>query len=168
MHPDSSLPWPTAALSACRAPRGLLRPQLTQLGGTYDDITDGGNIRRTHRAEGEIYQLINVSVLPKVRGQRLGRQLVDVQITFARGMDTVRRIVGYTRPAGFHAFPGTLIEEYLDRQPGAPDSDSVVAFHVLAGAKIVSIHADFRPADVESCGYGILIEYPRTPASCAR
>jgi len=135
-------------------------PQLKRHGGRYDAITDEGSIRRTHREQGEIYQLINVGVVPSVRGRRLGRQLVDAQIALARNLNTVRRIVGYTRPARFHQFPSMAIEEYLDCPHDAPEFDTVVAFHLLAGAQIVSLHEDFRPADVEACGYGILIEYP--------
>ena len=141
---------------------------LEQHGDQYDRITDQGCIRRTHRVKGEIYQLIHVGVLPEARGRRLGRQLVDAQITFARSIASVRRIVGVTRPAGFHRSTGLTIDEYLNRPPEDPDSDAVVAFHLLAGARVVSIHANFRPADVEACGYGILIEYPRTSTSCAR
>lgn len=139
--------------------------QLKKNGADYDHITDCGQIRRTHQPEGTVYQLLNVGVLPEARGQHLGRQLVDAQIAFARRLASVRRIVGYTRPAGFYRFPDLTIEQYLNRSPDERELDTVVAFHLLAGARIVSVHRNFRSADAEARGYGVLIEYPRSVAT---
>jgi len=133
---------------------------LARDGHTYTTVTDHGTIARSHSHEGGIYQLLNVAVEPAARGNRLGRRLVDAQIDHARRLPSVTRIVGYTRPAGFHLHPGMSITEYLDLSLDDSNFDKVVAFHLNAGATIVSVQPKFRVEDREACGYGVLIEYP--------
>jgi GNAT superfamily N-acetyltransferase len=132
---------------------------------SYHRITDGGRFTQSHNRNGEIYQLVGVGVLPEFRGRKsgvwLGRELVDRQVAFARRLRGVQRIVGFTRPAGYHRHKEMAIDEYLSqRRSNGKLLDPVVAFHVDAGAQIVSVHANFRPEDTEACGYGVLIEYP--------
>jgi len=53
------------------------------------------------------------------------------------------------------------IEAYVDlRNKTGRRFDPVLEFHLGSGASLVSTHQDFRPADTESLGYGVLIEYP--------
>ena len=127
---------------------------------TYDSITDGNRFTRSHTGDGEIYQLVGVGVLPEVRGRRLGRLLVDRQIELARGLVGVVRIVGFTRPAAYSQHATIPIEDYIPaRNSDGELLDPVLAFHIDAGARVVSVHRDFRPVDSDACGYGVLIEY---------
>lgn len=127
---------------------------------TYDSITDANRFTASHRSDGEIYQLIGVGVNPAFRGLNLGRLLVNRQIAFARSLPGVQRVVGFTRPANYSQHSELPIDEYLKlRKPNGRVVDPVVAFHVSAGAHVVSVHFDFRPTDRASCGYGVLIEY---------
>lgn len=127
---------------------------------SYDTITDGNQFTASHTDAGEIYQLIGVGVSPDFRGHRLGRLLVDHQIEQARRLTGVERILGFTRPVRFARNGGISIEEYVrSKDADGKPLDPVLAFHLEAGARIVSIHPDFRPNDVDSCGYGVLIEY---------
>lgn len=131
---------------------------------SYDAITDGGRLTGTHNANGDVYQLVGVGVARRFQGLDLGRRLVDEQIERARSIDGIKRIVGFTRPATYSRYPNLTIEEYLAKRGGSGDPiDPVLAFHLNAGARIVSVHAGFRPEDTQSHGYGILIEYPITP-----
>ena len=131
---------------------------------SYELVTDTNRFTHSHNADGEIYQLVGVGVLPECRGENLGRQLVDRQITFARSLPDVRRIVGFTRPAGYHAHENIAINEYVHgRDENGHAVDSVLAFHLDTGACVVSIHADFRSNDVAARSYGVLIEYPVGP-----
>ena len=127
---------------------------------TYDRLTDGGSFRNSHAADGDVFQLISVSVPPEARGLRLGRRLVDREIAFGRSLPGVRRIIGFTRPAGFRDYADMSIEEYVAlRRDDDRYADPVLEFHLGSGARLVSIHPDYRPADEEAGGYGILIEY---------
>lgn len=127
----------------------------------YDLVTDCNRFTASHTPQGELYQLIGVGVLPEFRGSRLGRQLVDRQIEQGRSLPGIQRILGFTRPAGFHRHRRLAIEIYVSlRGDDGRLVDPVLAFHLEAGARIVSIHADFRRNDHEACGYGVLIEYP--------
>lgn len=129
---------------------------------TYNSITDSGCFQSTHDDNGAIYELVSVGVLPSAKGHRLGRQLIDRQIQFAREQeqDGVARIVGFTRPVGFHK-SDCVIEQHVElRKADGRLCDPVLSFHLDSGASMVSIHADFRRNDAESCGFGVLIEYP--------
>ncbi len=127
---------------------------------TYRNITDNSSFRRTHLPDGKIYQLVGVGVAPAGHGMACGRALIDRQIDFARQLDGVSRIIGFTRPVRFHRFPQLSVDEYVKRRSeSGRTADPVLSFHLDSGAKLVSIHPDFRPNDTESRGYGILIEY---------
>lgn len=139
-----------------------ISPEFLDAGAmTYRRLTDGGRFSRSHDAGGEIYQLVGVGVVPEFRGQQLGRVLVDHQIAFARSLSTVRRILGFTRPARYSRYQQMSIDEYVHaRLESGRLVDPVLSFHLDSGADLVSIHADFRPEDHNAQGYGILIEYP--------
>lgn len=127
----------------------------------YDLLTDKGCFTNSHDPAGSIYQLIGVAVASVGRGLGLGRLLVDRQIEIARSLPGIRRIVGFTRPVRYSRHQHLSIEDYVNlRDDQERLIDPVLAFHLDAGARLVSIQPDFRPADTESCGYGVLIEYP--------
>jgi len=134
---------------------------LTAGPATHVRLTDSGSFRKSHSPDGDVFQLISVSVLPSARGLRLGRRMVDHEIAFARNLAGIRRIIGFTRPAGYHKHADMPIEEYAaQRRANGECLDPVLQFHLGGGAKMVSIHPGYRPADTEAGGYGILIEYP--------
>lgn len=127
---------------------------------TYQGVTDNGSFRSTHSPDGTIYQLVGVGVAPAGQGMGCGRTLIDRQIDFASKLDGVSRIIGFTRPVRFHQFPQLSIDEYVERRSESGRvADPVLSFHLDSGARLVSVHSDFRPTDTESRGYGILIEY---------
>lgn len=147
----------------CVAAQRITEAWLSTSPVTFDRITDHGTFSHSHDPQGEIFQLIGVGVMNVGRGLRLGRRLVDREIELARSLPGIQRIVGFTRPAGFARYPQLSIDEYLSqRKSGDRSIDPVVAFHLDASARIVSLHPDFRPADTEARAYGILIEYPLT------
>ena len=133
---------------------------LQRTSDSYSELTDNDRFTASHQNDGEIYQLIGVSVLPKFRGFNLGRQLVDEQINRARNIRGVERIIGFTRPAGHREHAEIPMSTYISMcRPSGMHVDPVLAFHLEAGARIVSIHPGFRPEDSESSCYGVLIEY---------
>jgi len=139
---------------------------FAEMPGSFDALTDDGRFTRSHDSRGDIYQIIGVGVARSARGLKLGRTLVDRQIEHARSQADVRRIIGFTRPADYHRHLGVPIEEYVEgRDERGNFVDRVLAFHLDAGAKLVSIHPGFRPVDTEAAGYGILIEYAKDQAA---
>jgi GNAT superfamily N-acetyltransferase len=135
---------------------------LDQTPRQYNLLTDEGRFVSTHRSDGEIYQLVGVGVLPTSRGARLGRQLVDRQVEFARSLPGVDRIIGFTRPSGYHRHSDSPIDDYVQlRRADGRLVDPTLAFHSEGGAEIISTHADYRCEDLQSCGYGVLIEYAK-------
>ena len=130
--------------------------RLSTLPLTYGSITDLDRFTATHAPEGSLYQLVGVSCHPSARGQRIGRQLVDLQVTR-----------GWSLP-GVHAVlaPGILLDDYVSSHEDGSTTDPTLSFHTAAGAVVLSHHENFRPNDHESLGSGVLISYPRpTPAS---
>ncbi len=127
----------------------------------HDKLTDCGRLVRSHDPNGEIYQLISVGVLPQYRWMQLGRKMIDHQVEFARKLPGIRRIIGFTRPARYYRYTQIPIEEYVRRRTETGRLlDPVLSFHLDSGAKLVSIHPNFRPEDQKACGYAVLIEYP--------
>ncbi|MBW3542158.1 MAG: GNAT family N-acetyltransferase [Planctomycetes bacterium] len=136
---------------------------LHEHGDSYDTLTDHSRFTRSHVATGEIYQLVGVAVLSECRGLKLGRRLIDRQLELARALPGVKRIIGFTRPARYSRHQSLAIDDYVTaRRRNGRLLDPVLAFHLEAGAQLVSICPGFRPADDEACGYGVLIEYPRS------
>lgn len=160
--PDGQLVEETAGrIVGYAAAQRISAGRLDQEPLTYATLTDGGTFAASHDPRGAVYQLIGVAVLPAERGSGVARALVDRQIEQARATPGVRRILGFTRPAGFWRHADLSIERYLALR-GAQGQliDPVLAFHLNAGARVVSLHPGFRPEDLESRGYGVLIEYP--------
>ena len=148
-------------LIAVSAAQRITTEFLQSDGCTYERLTDSGRLENSHDAGGDIYQLVGVGVLPEYWGSDLARRLLDRQIKFARSLSGVRRILAFTRPARYHRFQETPIEEYVTkRNEWGRLVDPVLSFHLDAGAKLVSIHRDFRPQDHKARAYGVLIEYP--------
>ena len=126
----------------------------------YDALTDNGSFVDSHDDQGEIYQMVGVSVLPSAKGRGLGRALVEKQIDFARSITAVKRIIGFTRPVKYHEHSGFDIREYVDlRREDGGRVDPVLSFHLDNGATFKGAFEGYRCEDKESLGYGILIEY---------
>lgn len=147
-----------------------IRPALLDVAPlNYTTLTDCDRFTATHANDGEFYQLVGVSTHPDFRGQRIGRQLVDHQVGRAWTLGGIRRVLGFTRPAGRHLAPPGTLEDYLATQFSSDARDKTLAFHLDSGAVIVSFHEDFRACDQECLGAGVLIEYFRPqghPAEC--
>lgn len=126
---------------------------------TYETVTDHATFGQSHVATGPIYQLVTVGVLPTANGRRIGRQLIDQQLAFARGLTGVDRIVGFTRPVGFYRSEFSIEDYVRQRKPDGKLIDPVLSFHLDSGAMLVSLHPNFRSADTASRGFGVLIEY---------
>ena len=82
----------------------------------YEAFTTDGTFERSHCPDGSVYQLIGVAVAPIHRKLGLGRRLVDQQLQFARGLTGVQRVLGFTRPLGFHREARADIERYIAMQ----------------------------------------------------
>lgn len=131
---------------------------------THHRLTDGATFRYSHSPDGEIYELVAVGASSVVNGLGLGRKLIDRQIAQARSMPGIKRIIGITRPARYYRHPELPIGEYVElRNKTGRRYDPVLEFHLGSGARLISLHEDFRPDDVEARGYGVLIEYPLVP-----
>ncbi len=139
-----------------------VRPELLATSQpSYDRITDNATFQNTHDPAGSVYQLVGVGVAPEGQGCGVGRRLIDCQLQFARSLDGIQRIVGFTRPVGFHQFPELSIDDYLElRTANGRLQDPVLSFHLDSGARLVSVHPGFRSTDRDARGYGVLIEYP--------
>lgn len=129
----------------------------------YDLLTDHGNFVATHRPDGNIYQLISVGVSPAGRGVGVGRRLVDQHRKFAWSLPGIVRVIGFTRPSAYSHHAKCPIDKYVQlRRDDGRLVDPTLAFHLDAGAQLVSTHAGYRPEDRQAQGFGVLIEYRPT------
>ena len=133
---------------------------LTSTPVTYDALTDDGRFTASHDPKGEILQLVTVSVSRNAGGLGVGRRLVGRELAEAPKLDGIRRVIGITRPRGFSRHMDMSIADYVTaRHDGGYALDPVLNFHLTAGARVLSIHPDYRPDDIQSRGYGVMIEY---------
>ena len=140
--------------------------RLSQHPLTYGSVTDFDRFTATHVPGGPLYQLVGVSSHPSARGQRIGRQLVDLQIDRGWSLPGVHTVAGFTRPAGRHRLPDVPLDEYVAAHKNGTANDPTLSFHLDAGAVVVSQHEHFRDDDFESLGAGVLISYPRPISDC--
>lgn len=113
-----------------------------------------------HHADGPVFQLLTVNVLPQMQHLGLGDQLLEFMLQYAGLLGGVQRVVGVTRCQNFQSAGDGDMAGYIRRrnQHGQP-LDPVLAFHAHHGAAIENLVPNFRPQDLDNQGYGVLISY---------
>jgi acyl transferase domain-containing protein/thioesterase domain-containing protein/acyl carrier protein/N-acetylglutamate synthase-like GNAT family acetyltransferase len=113
-----------------------------------------------HIKDGGIIQLIAINILPEMQEQNLGDQLLEYMLqrcTLAGGVETVLAV---TRCKGFARQNEVSFQDYIHtRNDQGTLVDPLLRFHELHGAVVKGAIADYRPADTENKGYGVLVSY---------
>ena len=131
---------------------------------TYAEMTDRGYLRN-HVPNGNTLVCPTVTVHEKFRGFGLAKDLVRAQARLAleRDMDF---LYAYSRPVGFRRFVErhreTPIEAYVGLKRGSSLQDPVLGMHYDNGAHVARIIPDGRPADLDSRGHIVVMEYAKT------
>ena len=125
------------------------------LGKASTDTVDG-----LHRKDGNIIQLIAINILPEVQEQKLGDQLLEHMLQRCALTDGVATVLAVTRCKNYRRQEERSFRDYIRTRNGQGTlSDPVLRFHELHGAKVETVIDDYRPADTENEGFGVLVSY---------
>jgi rhizoxin synthesis polyketide synthase/nonribosomal peptide synthetase RhiA len=107
------------------------------------------------REAGPVVQLLSINVVPSLVPLGYGDQLLAFMLRFSAlkpGVETVATVV-HCRQTG-------SLREYIHRRPPAGSSvDPELEFHLRQGAIIDGLIANYRPADTQNGGHGVLVVY---------
>ncbi|GAB2576254.1 hypothetical protein GCM10027066_19050 [Dyella jejuensis] len=119
-------------------------------------------LAKLHRADGRALQLLGLYVTPSMHGRGYSDALLQLMLLYAAALDDIDRVVGVTRCANYFQYRGEAsIEQYIRTQRELGQwTDPMLHFHASHGAAIGDVLPQFRPADVDNDGAGIVIEYP--------
>jgi acyl transferase domain-containing protein/NADPH:quinone reductase-like Zn-dependent oxidoreductase/acyl carrier protein/SAM-dependent methyltransferase/GNAT superfamily N-acetyltransferase len=120
---------------------------------TYDQIPS------LHSAQGNTIQLLGINILPEMQGRGLGDQLLEFVLEWFTLKGDVQRVVGITRCKNYVHALQPMSKYIQQRDEQGRWVDPILRFHTTHGATIRGIVYDYRPADVDNQGHGILIEY---------
>ena len=126
---------------------------------TWYELTDNGNIRKTHDTRGQVLFGVDLSVVPAAQGRGIATHLLD-----EIGKLVLRRNLPYAmlggRIPGFHKYAQEMsVEDYVKKTlPSGEFLDPELNFYIEAGLDVVKIVPNYFK-DPESLDYGILLKY---------
>lgn len=128
---------------------------------SWEEITDHGWIKNTHRPEGNALYLVSVGASPKVAGLGVGTSLVKEQIELTKRLKLPFMILGSRLPsyADYHRKqPKVSVEDYLNlkRDDNLP-VDPEIRFYTRCGLKPIKIVPNYMDDDPESENYGVVM-----------
>jgi len=109
---------------------------------------------------GRVVHLLGMNVQPALQDKGLGDHLLEFLLLWCGLKADVERVVGLTRFRDWHKHAPMPVEAYL-RLTDAEGrcADPIPRFHQAHGAALLGVVRDYRPADTESGGAGVLIAY---------
>ena len=117
-------------------------------------------VDRLHKKGGSIIQLVAINILPEMQEQKLGDQLLEYMLQRCTLTDGVTTVVAVTRCKNFGRQKEISFKDYIyTRKDQGTLADPVLRFHELHGAAVIDAIAEYRPADTENEGYGVLVSY---------
>lgn len=141
---------------------------------TWHALTGNGYFD-THNSKGNLLVCAAIYVDPAANKNGVSRHLLHAETTLAQERDLVA--CPYTRPVGFRAYSfekdfdhkdvypsllETKLEGYLSQKlPHNKLLDPNIGMHSHFGAHVVRLLPNARPTDTDSCGYCVLMAYPK-------
>ena len=128
---------------------------LEDLGRTTSDA-----VWQFHATGAPILQLLAVNVLPDYQQINLGDQLLEFMLQRASVMKGVQSVAAVTLCKRYLQHRQCSVDEYIRwRTPHGKLRDPILRFHEVHGAAIQYAIPNYRPADTENDGYGVLVTY---------
>lgn len=144
--------------------------------GTWPAVTGHGFIKETHKSEGSVLFLINITVDTSIRSKGFKRSLVGGELIkhllkIAKTQNIVQ-VEGITRLNGFKSYLQknnllgsyshhslTQVNEYIQKVRIGEVRDPALSFHLDQGARVVGPIKNAMPEDHDSLLWGALIVY---------
>lgn len=126
---------------------------------SWAEIADNGYITN-HDPEGDTLYGIEVMVHPEYQGLKIGRRLYEMRRELCEVMNLKQILIGGRLP-NYHIYSDDLgVRAYVKRVLDKKIKDPVLTFQISQGFYIRKIIKDYLPFDLESEGYGVLMEWP--------
>lgn len=126
---------------------------------SWAEIADNGFIT-THDDQGDTLYGIEVMVHPDYQGLKLGRRLYEMRRELCEQLNLKQILIGGRLP-NYHLHSEELgVRAYVKRVLDKKIKDAVLTFQISQGFYIRKIIKDYLPNDLESEGYGVLMEWP--------
>ncbi len=125
---------------------------------TWEEVTDGGYIQRTHNPHGDSLYGIDVCVRPSFRGKGIAKALYEARKQLVVRLGLVRFLAGCRIP-GLHLHIDKIsVEEYVRRVTNGEIYDMVLSFMIKQGLMPLQI-LDNYVEDEESLHKAVLVEW---------
>ncbi len=125
---------------------------------TFAEICDNGYITN-HDPEGDTLYGIEVMVHPDYQGLKIGRRLYDMRRQLCVDLNLKEILIGGRLP-NFHKYADEFgPKAYVKRVIEKKIKDPVLTFQLSQGFQIRRIIKDYLPADRESEGHAVLLEW---------
>lgn len=125
---------------------------------TYRQVSDSGTMN-THDPEGDTLYALDIAVHPRLRGLRMARRVYDARKQLVRTRN-LRGIMFGGRIPGYHQHATELSpDEYVRRVVTKQIRDRTMQAQLANGFSIRRVLPAYLPADKESMGYAILMEW---------
>lgn len=127
---------------------------------TWDEVSDSGFIRQSHRPDGDSLYGIDLCVRPSMRGQGIAQALYEARKQTVRELN-LKRFVTACRIPGFHKHAQTLsVQAYVKAVEQQTLKDQVLSFMLKQGLTPISILSDYVEDD-ESLNYAVQLQWLR-------
>lgn len=133
---------------------------------TWDEVADGGYIKRSHKPDGNTLYGIDMAVMPEYRGRGVARAMYRTRydLVVKLGLD---RFLAAGRMPGYSQYGGILTpEEYANKVISGDLVDRVITPQLRSGLRPLGVVHNYIP-DEESRNCALLLEWPHpepTPA----
>lgn len=125
---------------------------------SFEEITANSKITN-HNPEGDTLYGIDIIVHPKFRGRKLARRIYDARKDLVRNLNLKRIVIGGRIP-GYHRYKKDISSrEYVQQVINRAIHDPVLTTQLSNGFVIKRIIDSYLQEDIQSAGYGILMEW---------
>lgn len=126
---------------------------------TWNDVTDNGYMRKSHKLDGDYVYGVNLSVFHKMSGYRLGNAMILFGLTILI-TDNKKGVFIGSRAPGFRAYnkrhPEVSIDEYIRIRRNGKLRDYELSIYEKEGFQILKALPGYFP-DPDSLDNGVLV-----------
>lgn len=125
---------------------------------SWDEVADGGYIRRTHNPNGNTLYGIDMAVIPEFRGRGVARAMYRARFQLVKELG-LERFLAAGRMPGYAAYADKLSPEaYADKVIAGEIIDPVLTPQLRCGLRPVKVIRNYIP-DEESRDCALLLEW---------
>ncbi|WP_017725917.1 GNAT family N-acetyltransferase, partial [Halalkalibacterium ligniniphilum] len=125
---------------------------------TWEEIADGGYIKKSHQPDGDSLYGIDVCVRPSYRGQGIARALYEARKDLVKRLGLTRFLAGCRIPDYHHFAHKMTAEDYVKAVNKGEKTDLVLTFMIKQGLTPLQVLENYVDDD-ESLNHAVLVEW---------